>query len=59
EGSDFWWTDGNMGCDCNRHLEFERAGGEDPDLDDAVCGSDLYSVIEIIFPDGDSLRIEA
>ncbi len=33
----FWWTDGNFGCDCNRWLTFERAGGNEPDLDDMSC----------------------
>ncbi len=27
-GSDFWWTDGNMACDCNRALTFARVGNE-------------------------------
>jgi hypothetical protein len=22
----FWWEEGNMACDCNRELEFARAG---------------------------------
>lgn len=30
EGARFMWTDGNYGCDCNRHLWFERAAGRDP-----------------------------
>lgn len=36
EGSEYWWTDGNFGCDCNRGLEFGRAGGIDYD-DNITC----------------------
>lgn|SRR5687768_1587123 len=28
--SDFIWSEGNYACDCNRHLFFERAGGNEP-----------------------------
>jgi hypothetical protein len=35
EGSEYWWTDGNFGCDCNRKLEFGRADGID--YDDGPC----------------------
>ena len=31
EASMFYLTEGNYGCDCNRHLLFERAGGADPE----------------------------
>lgn len=27
-GSIYLWEDGNYSCDCNRHLFFQRAGGE-------------------------------
>lgn len=27
DASVFWWIEGNFGCDCNRALEFARAGG--------------------------------
>jgi hypothetical protein len=40
----YWWTEGNMSCDCNRHLEFERAHGRDLDAGDVECGHGLYSV---------------
>lgn len=50
-GSDlFWWTEGNLGCDCNRGNFFARAAGEpDPDV---PCGESLYRVIEFELPDG-------
>lgn len=37
EGQLYWWTDGNYGCDCNRHLSFLRGLGKNPDLDDVTC----------------------
>ena len=40
--SDFIWRDGNYSCDCNRHLFFQRAKGENED--DAECGEEKYSV---------------
>lgn len=29
----FWWTEGNMGCDCNRYLQWERGHGREPKRD--------------------------
>jgi len=49
----FWWTDGNMGCDCNRSMDFDRAKGikiDDP-LDENPrykCGSDRFTIEKII-----------
>lgn len=46
----FQWTDGNGGCDCNRHLYFERALGraDSEDLwDEAVCGDELYTLVDL------------
>jgi hypothetical protein len=40
--SEYMWTDGNFGCDCNRHLFFERAIGNEPD--DAECGETRYLI---------------
>ncbi|MCP3685358.1 MAG: hypothetical protein GY861_22130 [bacterium] len=31
---EYWWTDGNMGCDCNR-CKFVR-------IDDLKCGDTIY-----------------
>jgi len=42
---EWMWTEGNYGYDCNRFLFFERAGGNDPSLDECPpCGVELYSV---------------
>lgn len=40
EAANYWWTDGNGGCDCNRSLYFNRFGGE-PD-GDIRCSDELF-----------------
>lgn len=57
EHSAFWWRrgDGNMGCDCNRRLEFERAAGGEPGLDQP-CGHSRYDVLYVELPDGHRLH---
>jgi hypothetical protein len=40
---DYGWSDGNYGCDCNRHLFFWRAVGQEPG-DDMLCGDERYTV---------------
>lgn len=58
DGDFYWLTDGNMGCDCNRHLMFYRASsGEDP-IVDAVCGESLYSVPFVTLPDGAAVQVD-
>lgn len=43
--SRFWWEDGNGGCDCVRHVEFERAANPDfVDNDENPCGTDRYDI---------------
>jgi hypothetical protein len=46
----FQWDDGNYGCDCNRHLFFERAGGELEwnETDEHPCGDEAYRVVKIV-----------
>lgn len=64
EGSEFWWTEGNFGCDCNRFLEYERAGGREPDEDEVKCifpgfeSRHRFSVPFITFPDGSRVKID-
>lgn len=43
----YLWSDGNYGCDCNRYLFFERAGGKDPDVGGFDCnnGPNRYTVV--------------
>ena len=53
-----WWVDGNMSCDCNRRLEWLRAGGPGPADDphwnnvDHDCGDSEYSALYAELPDG-------
>lgn len=42
-GSTYWWSEGNMACDCNRALEFDRGVGTD-EADEYKCGDGKYSV---------------
>jgi hypothetical protein len=55
----FWWTDGNFGCDCNRHLEFERAEGCSPEFAEAVCGESAYTAVQATLPDGSIVAIDS
>lgn len=49
DGWKFQWSDGNYGCDCNRYLYFERAGGvEPPDDDDRPCTEGQYVIDRIV-----------
>lgn len=43
EHSDFFWSDGNFGCDCNRAIVWddERANPEQPNLD-RPCGEGRF-----------------
>lgn len=59
DASEFWWTEGNMSCDCNRHLEFERAGGFDPGIDSRRCSENLYSALYALLPDGTKIKLDA
>lgn len=58
EHSEFWWTEGNMGCDCNLELEFERAGGAHPGLDDVECGSGRFSALYAQLQDGTRVTLD-
>jgi hypothetical protein len=64
DGTEFWWTEGNFGCDCNRWAEFERAGGHEPDDDDWAdvpgCLNDppLYTAIKAILEDGTEMPLD-
>ena len=42
---DYIWADGNYSCDCNRHLFFERAVGNEPEWNEGgECGDERYAV---------------
>jgi len=57
ENSDFWWTEGNMACDCNRHLEFVRAKGE-PEEEGFPCGDTRYSALYAEPEDGTKVTLD-
>lgn len=49
DASEFLWSEGNYGCDCNRHLFFARAANDgEPDVE---CGDGRFA-IRITAPDG-------
>lgn len=55
----FYWTDGNMACDCNRAGEFYRAAGEPRPAAEEECGSSRYRVLRAYFSDGTSVKVDA
>ncbi|MGC3959585.1 MAG: hypothetical protein QM813_17045 [Verrucomicrobiota bacterium] len=57
DGSLFFWTDGNFGCDCNRRDLFLRAAGIEPD-DESPCGNVAYSALYAELPDGSKVPID-
>lgn len=59
EDRDHWmWTEGNYGCDCNRHLFFIRAAGND-EWEDRECGNTEYSCLYAELPDGRRIVIDS
>lgn len=52
EHSDFWWTEGNMSCDCNRQRFFEPGGHASDHAIGFPCGDTRYSIIDITAEDG-------
>lgn len=53
------WTLGAYGCDCNRHLLFERAAGREPEDDECGCGSTRYTAVYAELPDGTREELDA
>jgi hypothetical protein len=58
DGDLSWWTDGNMGCDCNRVSEFNRAGGEQIDEKPFQCTEGNFTALYADLPDGRRVIIE-
>ena len=47
--TEYMWTDGNYGCDCNRLLFWLRAKNEDePDFEDLECGEGGFSIVSVV-----------
>lgn len=57
DSSDYLWTDGNYGCDCNLADFFAQAGGEFDPEKDHPCGNEKYTPIKAILPDGSEVEI--
>lgn len=47
EVAEFYWTEGNAACDCNRQLFFERSGKDrgESDCANVSCGESRYSCL--------------
>lgn len=58
DGMVYMWEDGNYACDCNRHLFFHRAIGEEPE-EDVPCGGSLYVVDAITLDSGEIVYAES
>lgn len=56
--SDYWWTEGNFCCDCNRGDVWTRAGGEEPGENDYPCGYERFHVAHAILEDGTLVKID-
>ena len=50
EISEWWWTEGNMACDCSRGDLFSRG--------DYPCGSFAYTAIKAVFEDGTEIILD-
>lgn len=59
ESSMFWWTEGNMSCDCNRELCFLRAKDLETEdsFDNTKCGDSKYSIESIQLKDGTLIEV--
>jgi len=52
--SQFWWTEGNFACDCNRELEFDAL--EEPR--DGACGDERFCVPVARLEDGSYVELD-
>ncbi len=57
DSTEFMWSEGNYGCDCNRYLFFQRAAEENED-DDVSCGTTQYFCIKVRLPDGTEIPMD-
>lgn len=55
--SHFFWTDGNFGCDCNRHDVF-YGHSEEEDEDEIPCGHERFTVLYAELPSGERITID-
>ena len=58
EGTEFFLTEGNLGCDCNRDSLWREAHGL-LEREDSVClGRGKYTITKIEFDDGEVMEVE-
>lgn len=53
---EWFWTQGNYGCDCNRELIFKRHDPEAPDVADVECGESRYTLV-CVYEDGQRIEV--
>jgi hypothetical protein len=54
DGSEYLWSEGNYGCDCNRHIFFEEAKSPGSDAPDRECGNGRF-IVQCFADDGTKL----
>lgn len=56
DGDMYWWTEGNMACDCARSLEFSKVESEEaPEI---PCSHGLFTVVNATLDDGRQIVID-
>lgn len=60
DGDAHWWTEGNFGCDCNRGMVFDKAGGQEPGEHPcwSASGKNRFRVTFAHLPDGRKVEID-
>jgi hypothetical protein len=56
--NDFYWSEGNMACDCNREIEFARALGNNYDSNKINCLPEGRFKVAVISDSGEMLYSE-
>lgn len=54
--AEYMWTEGNLGCDCNRELLFDQAAGIPTPLGGVRCSDGLFLIVKVVLHDGTELR---
>lgn len=54
ESDVFYWTEGNMSCDCNRRFKFNGVA----DFDHSSCGESEFSCPFVQFEDGSRVELD-
>lgn len=56
--SEYLWTEGSFGCDCNLELFFERAAGNKIEDEVLRCGNHRFTAISVLLPNGITIMLE-